>query len=404
MQLSNERIAYLLKCYTERIATGAELEELTQWLADEENENPFREHVQQLMDRYDLDNVEHIEWDKVWNQIQERTYIGQPDSPIQLSKRQRLSWLKYVAAAVLIIGTSFYFWRAKTSITIPSELVNIEPANIQPGGNKALLQLADGTIITLDSAANGTLLSQNGMRIVKDKDQRVSYSNISNDPIPSSIIEKNNILITPRGGQYQLVLPDNSKVWLNAESSITFPIAFGPKERLVRVTGEVYFEIAKNETLPFRVSVGNDAAIEVLGTHFNVNAYNEQMQTTLLEGRVKLLKNQQSSSVILKPGQQAQVDQNIQIINDVDLEKVMAWKNGLFNFDGASLEEVMGQLQRWYDVEVRYVGAAPKREFRGELSRSLDWSEMLQVLKKMKVRFDIKGKNMTIYGNTINHP
>lgn len=406
MQLPNERIVYLLKCYTERTATSAELEELTRWLADEDNEEPFRQHVQQLIDRYDSETVEHVTWDKLWQQVADRTGINQAATPvIAFPGRKRFSWLNYAAAAFLIIGTSVYFWRAAKPVETPPGVAIIEPASVLPGGNKAQLQLADGTSITLDSAATGMLMTQQGMRIVKDNEERISYSGNSGETPAATTAIAFNVLSTPRGGQYQLVLPDNSKAWLNAESSISFPVAFSSEERLVKVTGEVYFEIAKNEKLPFRVNISDDATIEVLGTHFNVNAYNAKLQTTLLEGSVKLLQHEQSP-VTLKPGQQAQVGGGIRIVDDVDLEKVMAWKNGLFNFDGAGVEEVMQQLQRWYDVEVRYEGAPPKREFRGALSRNLDWQEMLQVLTKMKIQYVIKGKQMTIYGNAnrITHP
>jgi ferric-dicitrate binding protein FerR (iron transport regulator) len=212
-----------------------------------------------------------------------------------------------------------------------------------------------------------------------------------------------NTMTTPKGRQFQLVLPDGSKVWLNAASSLRYPTVFAGNERTVEVTGEAYFEVARNATKPFVVKVGHETEVQVLGTHFNINSYKDEanINTTLLEGSVRVLNK--GKKALLKPGQSAQVAMQanqtagIKIVNDVDMEKVMAWKNGLFNFQDASLQEVMHQLERWYDIEVVYEKGAPEIEFVGKMERSLSLSEVLRGLQISEVHFRIEqGRRLVV--------
>jgi ferric-dicitrate binding protein FerR (iron transport regulator) len=208
-----------------------------------------------------------------------------------------------------------------------------------------------------------------------------------------------NTLSTPRGGQYQLLLPDGTKVWLNAASSITYPVGALTKEIKIKIEGEAYFEVAKNKELPFIVDIGGRSTVEVLGTHFNVNGYTNEgvIRTTLLEGSVKVTNGQ--SDKVLKPGQQSEQaaqDQKITVHNDVDTDKVLAWKNGLFNFEGASLPAVMHQLERWYDITVQYEGAVPAIEFRGGMDRNVNLSAILQFLAEMKIKYTMQGHTLII--------
>jgi ferric-dicitrate binding protein FerR (iron transport regulator) len=207
-----------------------------------------------------------------------------------------------------------------------------------------------------------------------------------------------NTMTTPKGRQFSLVLPDGTKAWLNAASSLRYPTAFVGRERKVEVTGEVYFEVAKNKQMPFKVKVNENMEVEVLGTHFNINSYSNEasINTTLLEGSVQI--SNQSQKQILKPGQQARVnnDQKINIVSDVNLKKVMAWKNGVFDFDDASLQEVMHQLERWYDIEVVYERGVPDIEFVGTLSRDLSLEDVLKGLKLSEVNFRIEGRKLVI--------
>jgi ferric-dicitrate binding protein FerR (iron transport regulator) len=264
--------------------------------------------------------------------------------------------------------------------------------DVSPGGDKATLTLADGRTIVLDEAQNGALAQQGNTKIIK-LDGKILYDQINK----SSKEVVYNTISTPNGGQYQLELPDGSLVWLNASSSIHFPTSFVENERRVNVTGEAYFEIAKNPSKPFIVGV-NNSEVQVLGTHFNINSYNDEddMKTTLLEGSVRFVSGGDIN--ILKPGQQSQLAKNgdIKVVSDVDVDKVVAWKNGLFDFENAGIETVMRQLSRWYDVEVEYNGK-PDDIFIAEMRRNIKLSDALKALELTgRVRFDIQGKKIIV--------
>jgi ferric-dicitrate binding protein FerR (iron transport regulator) len=213
-----------------------------------------------------------------------------------------------------------------------------------------------------------------------------------------------NTMSTPRGRQFRLMLPDGTRVWLNSASSLRYPTVFAGKERQVEVTGEAYFEVAENAQMPFRVKVVGRAAIEVLGTQFNVNAYGniQMLRTTLLEGSVRVqdISEEAGKGVVLKPGQQAVIStahaantagrQNIMVADHVDTDKVLAWKKGLFNFDGMSLQEAMQQLERWYDIEVVYENGIPEIPFGGEISRNVSLEGLLKMLAGADLSFRIE--------------
>jgi ferric-dicitrate binding protein FerR (iron transport regulator) len=227
-----------------------------------------------------------------------------------------------------------------------------------------------------------------------------------------------NTMSTPRGRQYQLVLPDGTKVWLNAASSITYPTAFSGSDRRVTLTGEAYFEVRQDASRPFNVSVKNREEIEVLGTSFNVNGYEDEheVKTTLLDGSVRVVvtdslvgvnTNKGKLSVVLKPGEQAQlvlrdssgrdkVSKPMKILSDVDVDQVVAWKNGLFQFKGATMQTVMNQLSRWYNVEVTYEGTIPEHRFVGKVSRDYNLSDVLAVLQASDIHFSIEGKRIIV--------
>jgi ferric-dicitrate binding protein FerR (iron transport regulator) len=206
-----------------------------------------------------------------------------------------------------------------------------------------------------------------------------------------------NTVATPRGGQYQLVLNDGSKVWLNSASSLSFPAVFKGKTREVEITGEAYFEVAKNAKMPFKVKV-NNTVVEVFGTHFNIMAYNDEaeMTTTLLEGSVKISNKQYTN--MLKPGQQATINHNgpIRVTDEPDADDAIAWKEGIFQFRDADLEAIMRQAARWYDVQVSFAGKIPSKEFTGRISRNVKASELMGMLKYMGVNFKIEDKHITV--------
>ena len=303
-----------------------------------------------------------------------------------------------VAASVILIllaGTYFMFFnKSQRDIAETQDKVDNFKNDVAPGGNKAILTLADGSVIVLDSAQNGTLTNQGNTKVIKLDNGQLAYNSAG---IKSTEVLFNTIS-TPRGGQYQVILPDGSKVWLNAASSLRFPAAFVDKERRVDVTGEAYFEVAKNAAMPFVVVV-NGAEVQVLGTHFNVMAYDDEatMKTTLLEGSVKFVKGNTSS--LLKPGQQSQLTPtgSVNVVNNVDVEQVMAWKNGLFHFEDADIQTIMRQLSRWYDVEVVYQNKTNNDQFVLEMPRSSKLSDVLKVLELTgDIRFGIEGKKIII--------
>lgn len=301
------------------------------------------------------------------------------------------NWKKIaVAASVLVaigIGTHVLFQKSDQS---PVAVASKGSDDKEPGKTGAILTLSNGSKIVLDSAGNGLLANQNNTAVSK-KNGGVVYT------AGSDAQAVYNTMTTPRARQYNLELSDGTKVWLNASSSITFPTSFAANERKVILTGEAYFEVAKDKKRPFRVSV-NDMQVNVLGTHFNINAYDDEaaVNTTLLEGSVLL--TEKGKKVLLKPGQQAQKQKSgVIIVNDnVNLDEVMGWKNGVFYFDNASLQTVLRQLSRWYDVDVVFEKGTPTRTFEGEIQRNLQLSQVLKILEKNKVHFKIDGKILRV--------
>ncbi len=302
------------------------------------------------------------------------------------------SW-KYAASFSLLLlgGWLVYHWQRKETRVAVSRPPASKQHPIPTEGNKARLELADGSTLVLDGLSNGPLQTEHGVRISKSNGQLVYTADPTNTSKPVSY----NRMVTPTGIQYQVVLPDGSKVWLNAQSSLRFPTAFVEEKRTVELTGEAYFEIALDKQKPFMVQV-NDVQVEVLGTHFNVMAYpNEKsINTTLLEGSVKVSKG--TSSQTLTPGQQGRVSAGIELVN-VDPEEAVAWQKGLFQFNDSDLKTVMRQAERWYDVEVVYAGHASGKHFTGMLSRHSTITQFLQMLELAGgVNFRVDGKRVTV--------
>jgi transmembrane sensor len=299
---------------------------------------------------------------------------------------------KIAAAAVIlfaILGGYLYTTRQQ-----PAEKPDIAiTTDLKPGSDKAILTLADGRQIVLTDAANGAIASQGNVKVIK-LDGQVSYQPSSNGQQPVLY----NTITTPRAGQYQLILSDGTKVWLDAESSIRFPNAFTDAERKVELTGQGYFEVAHNPKKPFHVAAA-DMDVQVLGTHFNIMAYQneEAIKTTLLEGRVKVQKGA-GPSAILKPGAQARLNREGQLttIADADLEQAMAWKNGIFQLQGTSIRELFRQIERWYDVDVIYQGTIPNEKLDGKIPRNVNASTVLAALQYTGIRFKIEGKKIYV--------
>lgn len=372
-------IQELFHRYMKGTATPAE----EQALRDLLRENQDDDRLVQLLE-HEWENLQEVDAqfrgydvDASWRQIvypATSQVPGDKSPPVhRIHFIRRWGW---AAAILFILAAGAVIWMQRTM----TPAITIAQINdIAPGVNKAILTLADGSAMTLDSAGNQVI--RQGNTTIHQQGGQLQYSVQEANATASY-----NILTTPKGGQFQLLLPDGTKVWLNASSSIRYPTIFTGKERRVEMTGEIYFEVAGNAQKPFRVNANNKAEIEVLGTHFNVNSYeNETMlRTTLIEGRVKV------NGTPVKPGQQAAVANGTRIIDDADIEKVTAWKNGLFNFEGATLPEVMRQLERWYDIQVIYEGTVPDIEFIGELSRNISLNELLDILRRMQVGFRLE--------------
>ena len=315
-----------------------------------------------------------------------------------IKMKSRNWWMVAASVLIILIGALTFAYFHKTGNKQNQDVAKISKpkSDIAPGGNKAVLTLANGNTIVLDSAQNGTLSQQGNAKVVKQGNGQLVYQkDEKGDP---GIVQFNTIT-TPRGGQYQLVLADGSKVWLNAASSIRFPTAFTGNKREVTITGEAYFEITHDASKPFHVSV-NGAEVVVLGTHFNVNDYEDagKMKTTLLEGSVKISRG--NENVTIAPGEQAQINNSsdkIVIKKNVDIEEVVAWKNGKFIFQDADITGIMKQLERWYNIKVSYVGNPTKEQFEGVISRNVNISQILKMLEKTgAVKFEIKGREVIV--------
>ena len=312
-------------------------------------------------------------------------------------KRRRLV-IRIAAAAVLFFAISLAVVFLLKQDAAKENGMAKKPAGVSkerqivPGGDKAVLTLSDGSQIVLDSASNGDLAQQGGSTIIKIGG-RLNYAANGQS---SQVLY--NTITTPRGGQYQVELADGSKVWLNAASSLRFPTAFAENVRTVELSGEGYFEVAHDPAKPFYVKV-NDLEVQVVGTHFNINGYANEpaVKTTLLEGRVRV-KNSRKH-VFLNPGQQAVVSaaqDDLRIIDDVDVEEVVAWKNGRFLFNSTDLEAIMRQAARWYDADVQYEGKTAET-FSGSLPRTENITQLLKIMEATeKVSFRIQGKEIMV--------
>ena len=334
-----------------------------------------------------FESVDHqASWENINNQI---------DNPVfQHSVWSFTKYFKY-AAAILITGIFGYAFLHKKDNTVKTIAKTQKPQvlknDVLPGGNKATLTLGDGSVITLEDMENGSFKKENGVKISKKEGQLV-YEIL---PTENSSAITYNTINTPTGGQYEILLPDGSKVWLNSRSSLHFPTAFSGNERKVQLTGEGYFEISKNKNMPFIVEAGK-THVEVLGTHFNVMAYDNEAvsKTTLLEGSVKV--GNGDNKKILSPGQQAAVGSQIRV-RTVDIEEAIAWKEGYFQFDNEDLTTIMRQLQRWYDVDVVNEKQIPDKHFTAMISRNNTLSKVLKMLEMSgELKFEIEDKRITI--------
>ncbi|MEJ7694136.1 FecR family protein [Daejeonella sp.] len=309
--------------------------------------------------------------------------------------------LGIAASILLILSTGLYFYTNRSpNLKIVKQIDSPQQRIILPGGDKAVLTLSDGSRIILDNAKNGILAKQAGVSIQKTSDGMLLYSFATTGSEKISVKEEIKIVYnkieTPKGGKYQLNLPDGSKVWLNASSSLRFPALFAGNSREVELTGEAFFDVAENKRKPFKV-ITKDQIVEVLGTQFNINSYSDEgvIKTTLIEGSVKII--YKDKVVMLGPGQQFQPVNSAAKVVEADTEEVVAWKNGYFLFKNEDIRSIMRKVSRWYDVEVSYEKDIPVVGFGGNISRSNNISEVLNALQLTNaVHFKVEGRRVTV--------
>ena len=399
---TTDRLTYLLEKVRASQASVEDYEELIELIDAEDSGdivrsmNAFHEAEGMASMPYDI-----TYWKSVLQEVMVAGKSLDGDVPVRrlhfLTHYRR--WAAVAASIIIIFGAGAYFLFGHKQPAPSGAIPNTAAKNdVSPGGNKAVLTLANGSTILLDSAANGQLAQQGSTKVLKTNNGQLAYH--TNNEKPTEVLY--NTLATPRGGQYQLVLPDGSKVWLNAASSIRYPTAFSGSSRQVDVTGEVYFEIAEDAGRPFTVRVGSPAGakgeVKVLGTRFNVNAYDDEpaVRTTLLDGAVKVTKD--AAAAVLKPGQQAELEQagDIKLVPDPDIGQTMAWKNGLFTFNGADIHAIMRQIARWYDVDPVFEGDI-REKFHLEVSRNTNVSNVFRILEATgAAHFKIDGKKIVI--------
>lgn len=390
--MTDSRITYLFYRYFDNTATSAEKQELMELV----NVNEYSEDIQQLMQEAwetfiaEREVFSQETSQKMLEQVFASNSIG--SAPVHL---KLLRWSKYAAAAIVIIlaTAAFWFFSSRSQKTINYSTAANQKQDLLPGKNSALLTLADGKQVVLVDASTGKLALQGNTEIIKSDNGQLQYLSLNSDNKQEVLY---NTLSIPRGGQYKVVLPDGTQVWLNAASSLKYPTAFNGNERVVQLEGEAYFEVAKNAAQPFRVEV-KDVKVTVLGTHFNINGYTDEahIKTTLLEGSVKISKGPVQQ--LLHPGEQAITGKSSTIeVVKANSDEVLAWKNGYFNFHRSNLQEVMRQLSRWYDVDIKYEGKVPDREFGGEISRNSKASEVLKILELSDVHFRIEGEHIIV--------
>jgi hypothetical protein len=393
MKLSEDRIAYLLEVYSEGKATAAEEQELFNWVA-KRKKGPVKEHIEKLVSSYSPGEVVlPADWEQLYQRIAEEKSTR--NIPPLVRRIMRSYWA--AATITLLLGACYYFFISLPAGKDQKDLVNVEQINkddvAPPAAVNAVLTLANGQRIILDSTGNGMLAMQGAVKVMKLPDGQIAYRGTGREV-------QYNTLNNPRGSRVVgLTLADGSKVWLNAASSLRYPTAFAGKERKVEITGEAYFEVAHDPAMPFVVSKGG-TSVRVLGTHFNINAYDDEhsLNVTLLEGSVSVSTIAGARPKVIRPGQQAQVEKSgdIELVNSVDLEEVMAWKNDLFSFKGADIESIMRQVSRWYDVDVIFEKQVAEK-FYAEVSKGTNVSTLLKMMEATKaVRFSIEGKTIRV--------
>jgi transmembrane sensor len=389
------RVTYLYQRYLTNHCSAEELSELEALLKKPHNESIISNLLENTWDDLDMHTAKDIPQNQA-NDIYDA--IIQSKS---LKEHNFKLWLRIAASILFFLSLGLVIYRINTKQALENKITISTKTKVQdfmPGKNKAVLTLSNGKEIALDDTERGDIASQDGVLISKLKDGQISYTAAKADQKSSRSSSQQNTLTIPKGGQYRLALPDGTLVYLNSASSLTYPTKFENAERKVSLTGEAYFEVAKNRKMPFIVNVNNKQQIQVLGTHFNVEAYTDEqvINTTLLEGSVKIL--YQNKQALLKPGQVATYTNAANLnIAPADLDETVAWKNGLFSFNNENITSVMKKISRWYDVEVVFKGDMQNVNFLGNYSRTKSLANLIKNIQLMEqVNISIEGRRITV--------
>lgn len=416
MKYSVEHIRFLWEQYLNKKASPAEIKALFAMLKDEANEERSVSALQDAMSKHALlDELSKDQREFILNKV----LGGEPVDAIEQDKKPaadnlssqlpvhrvhfiRRAWFRYAAVLLLVVGSAALLYRYSPWLNndpVLAEKQLLEPQDIGPGTEKALLTLSDGTTIVLDSINNGAIARQGNAEVIKLGNGQIVYD-LKGRAGKEAMW---NTMTTPRGGQYSLVLPDGTKVWLNAASSITYPAVFVDTERKVKVNGEAYFEVAKNKEKPFIVDVDGRSVVQVLGTSFNINAYADEpfTRTTLLEGSLRVSSAEAKAAALIRPGQEAAIAHTATatkgvVVSDADIQEALAWKNGLFHFNDADLSTVVRQLEKWYDISVRFEGEIPDVQLIGEMKRGVKLSTILTWFSDLGIKTRLEGRNLII--------
>lgn len=392
--MTKQRIAYLLDRYIQAQLTEAEDKELEELLLDPSCEEAIKEFLDaQWNDQQNNILPSAAQQSRILDAIQQHEPYAAPVVPMY---KRSIRWMPAAAVAMLLLVLTLLFVLKQDNNNRKKDIIAQPAYPIQPGGNKALLTLANGQVIALDTAGNGTLAQQGTATIIKFKDGQLTYNSTDQQPREITI----NTLATPRGGEYMLVLQDGTKVWLNAETKLRFPTDFRGDSRTVELSGEAYFEVAKNQSKPFIVLANNTTQVKVLGTHFNVMAYRQEdsIVTTLLEGSVNVSIANTPKGKILMPGQQALYSHEglLSVNNDADTEQAVAWKNGKLLFRNQDIQTIMQQVARWYNVDVEINGNINDR-FTINVARNVPIEKLLKYIELSGgVHFRIQGKKIIV--------
>ena len=401
------RIGYLLNLYLNGSIGQKDMAELRHIISNEENADFFLQKIETKLqsESFDSNSEMGINADVLFEKIMSKAIsINQVN---KITPKRRMPFIRNLAIAAGVAMLMGLLWILKANNAIDNfgsknhVAESIEGVNVFPGSNKATLTLGDGKVVLLDNNTSKNISSQGVSAVSVSKEGELIYQIAKSDAKADDVI---NTLFVPKAGQYKLQLADGTMIWMNAASTLRYPASFHGSVREVELTGEAYFEVAHDKEKPFIVKLKNETRVQVLGTSFNINAYENENEllTTLLEGRVKVITPISQQALI--PGQQSQIDQSgkIRVATDINTEEVIAWKNGQFNFHGTDLRTLMRQIERWYDIEIEYKGDFPKDRFSGTVSRTANLSQVLKILELSEVHFKMDGKKLIVMPDVTN--